>query len=200
MTPNTQFSFSEWFLYFVAGRQLGEVISGDLEEQSRGARSIYAVAYLRSLPGLVRLGFSHITPRRAGAEFGLAAVALMLAWMWEVWVAQVYAWPIASTVYELSPLSVAATCKLAYLCLFGAGVAALLFGWGALNAATQTTWRLRTHRFIIWGLAGLVPVLYLLANPGPYDGSPVFRYIQIAIIAAIGLAAVYRYRSDFQPA
>ncbi len=203
MTAKPASNFADWLMCFVVGPELGEAVSGDLQEQAaqtKAPRLSYSMAYVRSLPGLVRLGAGDVSMTRLGKEMSIALLALSLTWIWEVSVAQVYAWPIAANLYEMSPLSVAATCKLAYLCLFGLGVAGLLSGWAVLNAATQSPWRLRTQRFATWGIAGLVPVVYLLANPGPYDGSPVFRYVQIAIIALMGALAIFRFRSEFQPA
>lgn len=203
MSQEPDLTFEDWLIFLLVGRELGEAISGDLQEQTRAegaSSSSYGLAYMRSLPGFVRIGWSAISPTRFRAEICIGLLAVSLAWMWELCVAQAYAWPIASNFYKGSPFSVATTCKLAYLGLFGLGMASLLIGWVALNVATQSSWRLRVHRFVMWSMAGLIPVVYLLLNPGPHDGDPVFRYVQIMIVAFFGCLVVLCCRSHLKPA
>lgn len=199
MTPKTQTHFSDWLIMLMAGPQMGEAIAGDLSERAQ-TRGNYAWAVLRSAPGLVRLACSNLTPSRMSLELTIFALAMSLAWAWEVWIAQVYAWPIAAQVVHISPLSTAVTCKLAYLCLFTLGAGLLLSGWSLLNTVTGSTWRVRVQRFGAWGLAGLLPVLFLLINPGPYDGDPLFRYVQVALILALGFGTSLYCRASLRPA
>ncbi|MEL7108870.1 MAG: hypothetical protein AAGL99_06350 [Pseudomonadota bacterium] len=199
MTHKTQTHFSDWIIMLLAGPQIGEAIAGDLSERGE-TRGEHAKALIRSIPGLIRLAYSNITPSRMSLELAVCMLAITLAWAWEVWVAQVYAWPIASQLVHVSPLSVAVTCKLAYLGLFTLGAGLLLSRWSLLNTVTRSAWRVRVQRFGVWGLAGLIPVLFLLVNPGPYDGDPFFRYVQIALIVALGLGTSLYCRANLRPA
>lgn len=199
MTTDTRQGFSDWLIMLLAGPQIGEAIAGDLNERAV-TRGSYRWALARSIPGLVRLACSNLTPVRMSAEIAVFSLAISLAWAWEIWVSQTYAWPIASQIMHLSPLSAAITCKLAYLGLFTLGAGLLLSGWSLLNTVTGSTWRVRVHRFGAWGLAGVVPVLFLLINPGPYDGDPLFRYVQVALIVALGFGTSLYCRASLRPA
>ncbi|MHA7901371.1 MAG: hypothetical protein ACX94B_16030 [Henriciella sp.] len=203
MTRKAAGSWSDWLIYFFAGPELGDAIAGDLREQSatdRPYKRTYKLAFVRSLPGLIQLGWRHVSPKRIGIEAVFAALALALISAWEVLVARVYAWPLAVEFFALSPLSITATCKLAYLVLFSIGMSALLVGWFTLNATTQPSWRVRAQRLGSCSIAGLAPTLILLLNPGPHDGDPLFRYIQIASIALIGLVTATCCRARLKPA
>lgn len=199
MTAGTQTRFSDWLIMLMAGPHIGEAIAGDLNERAE-TRGHYMLALARSIPGLVRLAFGNLTPSRMSLELSVFALAVSLAWAWEIWVAQIYAWPIASEIVHLSPLSAGVTCKLAYLCLFTLGAGLLLSGWSLLNTLTGSTWRVRVQRFGAWGLAGIIPVFCLLINPGPYDGDPFFRYVQIALIIALGVGTSLYCRTSLRPA
>ncbi|MEP1143307.1 MAG: hypothetical protein ABJH52_06275 [Henriciella sp.] len=203
MSEKPGVTLSEWLILFFAGPQLGEAIAGDLEEQAVSARHsqwVYEISVLRSLPGLVRLGWSNASSTRLSSEIGFSVLAVLFVWMWEIWVARIFAWPIASNIYAFSPLSVAATCKLVYLGLFALGTGFLLSGLSVLSALTNQSWRVRVHRFATWGMAGLTPCIYLIVNPGPFDGGALFRYVQIALIVLVGSAAILVGRSNFRPA
>lgn len=203
MTENPRATFADWLILFFAGPKLGEAIAGDLKEQAASSQPKhwgYQVSVLRSLPGIIRLGWSNVSSLRLGSEIGLGLLALMLVWIWEIWVARVFAWPIALSVDELSPLSAAATCKLAYLGLFTVGVGLLLSGSSALMSITQSSWRLRVQRFVVWAVAGLIPGVYLVVYPGPHDGDPLFRYVQFTLVLLTGFVVAITGRSKLQPA
>lgn len=186
-------SFADWLIGFLAGPELREAIVGDLQEQaqmSAAPRRFMATATLRALPGLVQIGLSNISARRYRVEFGWMLGLLAAAWAWELNVAQSLAWPVASSITAISPFSIVITCKLAYLTLFALGLIVLMGGWHIINRASKSDWRVRTQRFGATVLAGLVPVLYLLTFPGPYDGHPAFRYVQLALIGLVAVTSL----------
>jgi len=196
-------TFAEGLIHFFAGPDLGEAIAGDLYERSETEHSPAAafwVATARAMPGLVRLSLQNLSATRVGCELGWIATFLTFAWVWETKVAQIFAWPIASAVNELSPLSTTVTCKIAYLSLFVFGGAILMAGWRYLTAPHRTCWRVRTQRLLAVIVAGMIPVLYLLAVPGPHDGSPLFRYVQVVLLLILGGVAVFAFRSNLKPA
>ena len=196
-TPQT--SFSDGLIGFLVGQELSEAIIGDLQEQARATSAPHwalTLGVFRSLPGLVRIGFGNISAQRFRIEFGWLAVLLSVAWAWELQVSQVFAWPIASNLTAVSPFSVVFTCKLAYLALSSLGLIILKGSWRLLNRSRQVSWRLRTQRFGATCLAGLLPILYLLSFPGPYDGHPAFRYIQLILVGVIGIAVLVLSRSN----
>lgn len=182
-------SFADGLVGFLVGAELSEAIIGDLKEQAGATatpdRSL-AFAILKSLPGLIQLGLSNVSFRRFRIELFWLTALLTIAWAWELKIAQVFAWPMASTLTTISPFSITLTCKLAYLALFSLGLLMLMGGWRLMNRSKGISWRVRTQRFGATCLAGLVPVLYLLSFPGPYDGHPAFRYVQLGLVGVIG--------------
>ncbi|MEM7457897.1 MAG: hypothetical protein AAF331_00420 [Pseudomonadota bacterium] len=189
---------SDWLIGFLAGPDLSEAIVGDLQEQA-GATEIpklsLAIAIVRSLPGLVQLGLSSVSAQRFRTEFGWLATLFAVAWIWELKIAQVFAWPIASSISTVSPFPVVLTCKLAYLILFSLGLVVLMSGWRIITRSAKTCWRVRTQRLGAACLAGLGPVLYLLTFPGPYDGHPAFRYVQVTLVGVVGLTVIILSRA-----
>ena len=200
--PHSRTSLSDGLIHFLVGPELSEAIIGDLKEQSQATttpdRSL-AFAVLRSLPGLVQLGLSNVSVRRFRIEFFWLTAFLTIAWAWELKTAQGVAWPIASTRTTISPFSIALTCKLAYLALFSLGLVVLMGGWRLMSHSENTSWRVRVQRFGATCLAGLVPVLYLLSVPGPYDGQPAFRYAQLALVGIIGVTVLLLFRRAPRP-
>ncbi|MEM6555663.1 MAG: hypothetical protein AAF642_07310 [Pseudomonadota bacterium] len=198
MTPSRT-PLSDGLIYFLVGPDLSDAIIGDLQEQARATSAPHwalTLGVFRSLPGLVWIGFGNISAQRFRIEFGWLAALLSVAWAWELQISQVFAWPIASNLTAVSPFSVVFTCKLAYLALFSLGLFILMGSWRLLNRSRQVSWRLRTQRFGATCLAGLVPILYLLSFPGPHDGHPAFRYIQLLLVGVIGVAVLVLSRRN----
>ncbi|MEL7136091.1 MAG: hypothetical protein AAGK35_11085 [Pseudomonadota bacterium] len=196
-------SFADWLIGFLAGPDMCEAIVGDLHEQAQSSgapRRSMVIVTLRALPGLVHLGLSNISAHRYRVELGWMLGLLAAAWAWELNVAQSLAWPVASSISTISPFSIVITCKLAYLTLFALGLIVLMGGWHMINRASKPDWRVRTQRFGATVLAGLVPVLYLLTFPGPYDGHPAFRFVQLALIGLVAVTGLLVSRSMLQRA
>ncbi|MEM9181424.1 MAG: hypothetical protein AAGA89_17050, partial [Pseudomonadota bacterium] len=146
----TRTSFADGLIGFLVGAELSEAIIGDLKEQAQATampdRSL-TFAVLRSLPGLIQLGLSNVSIRRFRIEVLWLTALLATAWMWELKIAQVFAWPIASKLTAFSPFSIVLTCKLAYLALFSLGLLLLMGGWRLMNRSEAISWRVRTQRF-----------------------------------------------------
>lgn len=190
-------TFSDWLTGFIAGPELGEAIAGDLREFAYATttpRLSLAIATAKSLPGLLSLGLSNVSVHRLRIELGWLSILLAAAWTWEVKIAQTLAWPMASSLSTISPFSIVITCKLAYLALFALGLVVLMGIWRVISLSDQTCWRLRAQRLGAACVAGLIPVLYLLAFPGPYDGHPAFRFAQLGLVGLIGVTVIIASR------
>lgn len=193
MTAQEPSAAADRLIAFLVGPDWEDAVIGDLREQhanTNGNQCSYWLSALRSLPGAFRLAVSSWNPPRILFEIGLICALGLAFWVWELQVAQRFAWPLTAEILAISPASVSITCKSVYVGLFAAGTAFAILAVRSSTYAFRPSQRTQTLRTLTLLMASASVVAVYLIEPGPNDGDPAFRFAQLAIL--VGLAALMR--------